>query len=210
MKIFDITLPITKTLVVWPGEKGLRVTTVRAFPKDPVHVSDLAIGAHTGTHLDAPMHFLPKGKPLEKVPLDNLVGLCRVLKLPVKSYQSKVVEFRDLKPFKIKKGERLIFNLGNGARLLKKEFDQDYVAIGNDAARFLAAQKTKLVGVDYLSVERRGNPGHPVHVSLLSAGTAIVEGLNLQGVKPGTYTLVCLPLSMVGVEASPVRAILLA
>ncbi len=209
MKIIDISLPITESLVVWPGEQGLRVTTVRAFPQDPVHVSDLAIGAHTGTHVDAPMHFLPNGKPLEKVPLDNLVGPCRVLNVQEGRRKKEEVKLEDLKPFNIKKGERLLFNLGNGARLLKKEFDQNYIAIGNDAARFLAAQKTKLVGVDYLSVERRGNPGHPVHVSLLKAGTAIVEGLNLRNVKPGNYTLVCLPLRMVGVEASPVRAILM-
>lgn len=208
MKIIDLTLPITEALVVWPGEKGLRTTTVRAFSKDQVHVSDLAIGAHTGTHLDAPKHFLPNGKPLESVPLDNLVGPCRVLKLEMG--KRKDVRLEDLRRFNIKRGERLLFNLGNSTHLFAKRFHEDYVAIGNEAARFLAAQKIKLIGVDYLSVERRGNPGHPVHVSLLKAGTAIVEGLNLQNVKPGKYTLVCLPLRIVGVEASPVRAILLA
>jgi len=111
--------------------------------------------------------------------------------------------------FNIQRGERLLFNLGNGKHLFAKKFYQDYVAIGNEAAKFLAAKGTKFIGVDYLSVERRGNPGHPVHVNLLKASVAIVEGVNLQHVKPGKYTLVCLPLRIMGVEASPVRAILL-
>jgi len=207
MPIIDLTVPLTSSLVIWPGEQGLRVRTLRSFPKDSVHVSQISMGAHTGTHLDAPMHFLLKGAPLEKVSLDCLVGRCRVLRLNLGG--RKEVEVEDLKPFKIQPGERLLFNLGNSRHLFARKFYQDYVAMGDQAAKFLAVKKTKLVGVDYLSVERRGNPGHPVHVSLLKAGTAIVEGLNLSGVKPGTYTLVCLPLRMVGVEASPVRAILL-
>ncbi|MFA4872749.1 MAG: cyclase family protein [Patescibacteria group bacterium] len=207
MKIIDVTLPLTSSLVVWPGEQGLRTRPVRTFSKDGVRVSNLSFGAHTGTHLDAPAHFLSSGKPLETIPLDNLVGPCRVLRLNIG--KRKEVEVKDLARFHIKRGERLLFNLGNGKHLLTKRFYQDYGAIGNDAAKFLAAKKIKLVGVDYLSVERRGNPGHPVHKSLLRAGVAIVEGVNLTGVKPGKYTLVCLPLKIIGIEASPVRAILL-
>lgn len=207
MSIIDITLPITKSLVAWPGEQGLRVHEGKTFAKHGVRVSDLSIGAHTGTHIDAPKHFLRNGKPLESIPLDNLVGPCRVLKLHMGKW--KEVGVKDLKHFNIKRGERLLFNLGNGKHLFAKKFYQDYVAIGNEAAKFLADKKTKLVGVDYLSVERRGNPGHPVHVNLLRAGVAIVEGVNLQHVKPGRYAFVCLPLRIMGVEASPVRAILI-
>lgn len=207
MNIIDISLPITRSLVVWPGEEGLRVVTVRSFPRDPIHISDITMGAHTGTHLDAPKHFLKNGKPLESVPLDNLVGPCRVLKLYMG--KRKEVEVKDLKRYRIKHGERLLFNLGNGRHLFAKKFYQDYAAIGTEAAKYLVDKKTKLIGVDYLSVERRGNPGHPVHVNLLKADMAIVEGINLQSVKPGKYTLVCLPMRIMGIEASPVRAVLL-
>ena len=207
MKIIDLSLPLTPRLVVWPGEQGLRVRTVRRFPQDGVHVSHLSFGAHTGTHLDAPKHFLAKGKPLESIALDKLVGPCRVLKLNMG--KRKEVEMQDIKRFNIQRGERLLFNLGNGKHLFAKKFYQDYVAIGNEAAKFLAAKGTKFIGVDYLSVERRGNPGHPVHVNLLKASVAIVEGVNIQTVMPGKYTLVCLPLRIMGAEASPVRAILL-
>ncbi len=180
---------------------------VRTFANDGVRVSNLSFGAHTGTHLDAPRHFLSSGKPLELIQLSSLVGPCRVLRLNLG--KRKEVEVRDLKSYKIQRGERLLFNLGNSKHLFAKKFYENYVAIGNEAAKFLAAKKTKLVGVDYLSVERRGNPGHPVHKSLLRAGVAIIEGVNLQNVKPGKYTLVCLPLKIIGIEASPVRAILL-
>ncbi|MEW6610714.1 MAG: cyclase family protein [Patescibacteria group bacterium] len=207
MKIIDITLPLTSSLVVWPGEQGLRVRPVRTMARDRVRVSHLSFGAHTGTHLDAPRHFLAKGAPLESVALNNLVGPCRVLKLNMG--KRKEVEVKDLERFKIQRGERLLFDLGNGKHLLGKKFYQNYVAIGSDVAKLLASKKIKFVGVDYLSVERRGNPGHPVHKTLLRAGVAIIEGVNLAGVKPGTYTLVCLPLKIIGIEASPVRAILL-
>ena len=207
MKIIDITLSLTSSLVVWPGEQGLRTKALRTYARDGVRVTNLSLGAHTGTHLDAPKHFLGKGTSLESVPLDYLIGPCRVLKVDLKG--RKEVSMNDVKPFHITRGERLLFNLGNGKHLLTKKFYQKYGAIGNEVAAFLAAKKTKLVGVDYLSVERRGNPGHPVHKSLLRAGVAIAEGVNLMGVKPGKYTLVCLPLRIIGIEASPVRAVLL-
>ncbi len=192
-------------MVVWPGDPGVSLDLVSSLERgDPANVSRLGMGTHTGTHVDAPRHFLSGGGDAASLPLEVLVGEATVLDLTA---VEKAVEPEHL-------GSPL------PARLLLKtrnsnfwgranSFRRDFVAVGEAAARHLVKEGVRLVGVDYLSVEAIGSSDYPTHHALLEAGVVILEGLNLAEVIPGRYRLVCLPLPLVGADGAPARTVLL-
>ena len=208
MKIYDVSLPISPDLPVWPGDPAVvleQVSSMDAGAHD--NVSRLACGVHTGTHVDAPHHFLNDHKTAESLSLDILVGPARVVQIPE---DVKVVNAQVFESAAILSGtERLLLKTSN-SRLWERremEFFTGFVGISSDGADWLVQHNVKLIGIDYLSVA----PYHqsvPTHRTLLGAGMIIVEGLDLSGVQPGKYDLCCLPLKLVGSDGAPARVIL--
>ena len=205
-RLLDISVPIRTGMVHWPGDAGIRVEKVRDMAQGAVcNVSSLAMGAHTGTHMDAPLHFLRNGKSLDTLPLEATIGPARVIE--IKDRES--IKAEELQPHKIKSGERILFKTLNSKKSWKTDaFDEDFVYISQEAARYLAQRRIQTVGIDYLSVGGFKRDGVETHHALLGAGIWIIEGLNLAKVKPGRYELICLPLKVMGIEGAPARAVL--
>lgn len=201
-KIIDVSWPLEPGIAVYPGNPELRITP--QMGKTSVH-SQIAIGSHTGTHIDAPRHVFARGKGIDAVSLDMLVGPCRVLDCT----QAKVaVTVADLSSQRIARGERILVKTKN-SRLGHQVFYTAYVYLDGDAAEWLAARRIKLFGIDYLSVKQRGSTDNRPHTALLGRGIPIVEGLDLKNVKPGRYQLVALPLKFVGLDGAPARVVLI-
>jgi len=208
MKIHDVTLSISPKIPVWPGDPAVvleQVSSMDAGAHD--NVSRLACGVHTGTHVDAPHHFMNDHRTVESLSLDVLVGPARVVQIPE---EVKVVTAEILEKAGIPEGiERLLLKTSN-SNIWKQEemkFDTGFVGISADGADWLVKRAVKLIGIDYLSVA----PYHqsiPTHQTLLGVGMIIIEGMDLSEIKPGTYTLYCLPLKLVGSDGAPARAIL--
>lgn len=206
MRIHDVTLPLSERLPTWPGDPHFsRHLASSIAGGDPANVSRLDFGAHTGTHVDAPVHFLPGGGGVETIPLEALVGPCLVVEADPPGH--------DLRPQDLPPGDatRILFKTRNSSHWARGdgEFDTEFVAVGPELARALVERQIRLVGVDYLSVESfHAAPDHPVHHALLEARMAVVEGLDLSQVEPGPYQLYCLPARIVGSDGAPARVLL--
>jgi len=172
---------------------------------DVANVSKLSMGAHTGTHMDAPLHFFRTGKGIDTMPLTATIGRARVIEIR----DPESIKPEELGSYQLQRGERILFRTRNSARCWQtNDFVEDFVYISQEAARYLAVQEVQTVGVDYLSVGGFFKDGVETHHALLEAGIWIIEGLNLSNVVPGTYELVCLPLRIEGSDGAPSRAIL--
>ncbi len=202
----DVTVPVRMGMVVWPGDPPVRIADFKAIRRgDSSNVSILSLSAHTGTHMDAPLHFLEAREGLDKMPLDAVIGPARVI--GVRDRES--IKVPELRAAGIRRGERILFKTwGSAARWSKPGFIRDYVYIAADAARFLAARGVRTVGVDYLSVGGYRKDSQETHQALLSAGIWIIEGLDLSRVAPGRYDLICLPLRIFDADGAPARAVL--
>ena len=206
-EIIDITVPLTTEMPIWPGCKGIRITPVMRLDEgDSSNVSRLDCNLHTGTHVDAPRHFLQNGTTVEQLPLDALVGRSYVAYLP----DAGDITPRNLMDLNLPSGiERLLLRTRNSELWAAgtTEFRKDFVALTHEAAQWIVDSKIRLIGVDYLSVQRYSDDSK-THQILLGADTVLLEGLDLSKVQKGFYELICLPLRLVGAEASPARAIL--
>jgi len=203
-RLIDISLPLRPGMVVWPGDPGMVVERQADMAQGhPLNLTRLCLGSHTGTHLDAPLHFIADGASLDQVPLATLVGPARVVAVAGDSILPEHVA-------PLAGVERVLFRTRNSDRWAQATaFQEDYVYLSRPAAQRLVELGVQLVGIDYLSVDRcRG--GGATHRTLLGAGVVALEGLDLSGVDPGDYQLICLPLRLLGVEGSPVRAVLVA
>ncbi|MBM3465076.1 MAG: cyclase family protein [Armatimonadetes bacterium] len=201
----DVTVPVRDHMVVWPGDPDVIVETVATVEQDGVMVSRLALGSHTGTHIDAPLHFLAGTRSVDCLDAEKLIGPCRVLDL---ARAGRRIRRADLEAHAPAPGERLLFKTENKDALRRGDFDQTYAALDLEAAEFLAEIGVALVGIDHLSIEGFGSDGHPVHKALLAREVVILEGLDLVDVPPGAYDLVALPLRLQGLDGSPARAML--
>lgn len=200
--IIDISWPLALGVAVYPGNPELRISL--KLGKTSVH-SEISIGSHTGTHIDAPRHVFGRGKGIDTVSLGALIGPCRVLDC---AKSKRAITVADLQPHRILRGERILVKTNN-SRLGHKVFYTEYIYLDGDAADWLAARRIKLFGIDYLSVKQRGSVDNRPHTALLGKNIPIIEGLNLQKVKPGKYQLVALPLKFVGLDGSPARVVLI-
>jgi arylformamidase len=202
----DISVCVRTGMAHWPGDIDVSVARVSSMAEGaPCNLTQLHMSAHTGTHMDAPLHFVDGAISIDQMPLAATVGVARVIELDV----AEVIGRADLKPFGIEAGERLIIKTPNSARCWETdEFIKDFVYISGDAAKYLVERKIRSVGVDYLSVAGFYKDTIETHVALLKAGIWIMEGLNLRHVAPGSYDLVCLPLKLIGADGAPARAIL--
>ncbi len=208
MMIHDVSVPISPATPVWPGDPAVvleKISSMDAGAHD--NVSRLACGVHTGTHVDAPHHFLNDHRTVELLSLNVLTGPAQVVEIPM---DVKVINAQVLEDARLPAGlERLLLKTSNSQLWERggEPFFTGFVGISADGADWLVRSGVKLVGIDYLSVA----PYHesiPTHRALLSAGVIIVEGLDLSAVKPGGYGLYCLPLKLVGSDGAPARVIL--
>jgi arylformamidase len=208
--IRDISLGIHPKMLTWPSDPGVSIAPAsRISAGKSANVSELHCGTHTGTHIDPPLHFIEGAPSVDRLPLDALVGPAVVADLTAVEHDIGADELESLN---LAPGlERLLFHTRNSEHWREEspEFTEDYVAVTAGGARWLVDHGVRLVGIDYLSVEHRGSTGHPTHLTLLGAGVVIVEGLNLDGVPAGDYTLLCLPLKLVDGDGGPARALLL-
>ncbi len=202
----DISRPLVSGMVVWPGDPPVRVERIAAiFDGAAYNLSAISMCLHTGTHVDAPLHFLDGGASVAEMPLDALVGPARVVGIR----DPKAIRARELEPLRLRRGERVLFRTRASAqRWRATEFRQDYVYVAPDAATLLVERGVRAVGIDYLSIGAPGGEGEQVHRTLLGAGIWIIEGLDLSAAPPGKYELVCLPLRVPGADGAPARAML--
>lgn len=208
MRIYDVTLTISPDLVVWPGDPKIVLERVQKIEEGgKANVTRLAFSAHTGTHVDAPFHFLPDGDTVESLPLKLLTGRAYVVHIPDADLITReVIENAGIPP----RTRRVLFKTRNSDHWAKghEKFNTNYVALAPDAAGILIQRGVKLVGVDYLSVAPYEDTT-PTHQVLLKAGVVIVEGLDLSEVEAGRYTFYCLPLKIAGSDGAPARALLI-
>ncbi len=209
MAIYDISVPISNALVVWPGSPTVRIrNTSHVDNGDMATVSELIMSSHTGTHLDAPKHFIAGGATVDTLDLDVLVGWARVVQVDdsVNDITAEVLENLKIPVDTM----RLLIKTRNSNLWAQGHttFDEQYVGVSEDGARWLVERGVRLIGVDYLSVSPFADPV-PTHIVLLEAGVIPVEGLNLTDVPPGMYQLVCLPMKLQDGDGAPCRAILI-
>ena len=208
-RIIDVSLGIGPDLPTWPGDPGVEIVPFSRLARgDPANVSELRLGSHTGTHVDPPVHFIDGEASIDALPLETLVGPAVVADLR----GAEAIGPAELDALDLPAGlERLLCRTDNSDLWSKAagEFPENYVAVTPEGARWIVERSLRLVGVDFLSVERDGPPDFPVHRTLLAAGVIVVEGLDLSSVDPGPYTLVCAPLKVVGGDGAPARALLI-
>jgi len=202
----DVSVPLRKGMVRWPGDPPFELERVYDMARgDRSNLSRIALSAHSGTHVDAPLHFLDGGAGICDMPLDVAVGRARVIEIS----DPDSIKAAELRRHGIRRGERLLFKTRNSPRVWRTDsFIEDFVFISPGAARFLTRRGVALVGIDYLSVGGYRRGGRETHLALLQAGVWIVEGLDLSEVPPGRYDLICLPLRIDGAEGAPARVIL--
>lgn len=206
MAIIDITIPIREGMPVWPGDPLPRLRFHKSFAAgDRNNVTEASLGLHTGTHLDAPMHFLPGEGGIETLPLDVLVGPARVIEIE----DAEKVTAEALRAHDLAGAERFLIRTRNSAaRWWEKPFDPGFCHMTKEAAEALLEAGMRLLGVDCLSVDGKGAPGSPVHNLLMPKGVILLEGLDLSRAPAGDYELTALPALFEGRDGAPTRAIL--
>jgi len=209
MTTYDVTLPISPCLPVWPGDVAPALEIAASISSgDPYNSTLIRMGSHTGTHVDAPSHFLAKGATVDQLPLEVLVGEAWVAELPV---VAPLVTRGVLESAGIPRGtRRLLLKTANSDLWARSpcSFTPDYVALGPDAAEWIADRGIELLGIDYLSVDPPPSTDFTAHRILLNRGVVVVEGLDLRWIPQGRYKLCCLPLRIVGAEGAPARVVL--
>lgn len=197
----DISVPIRPGMVHYPGDPGVALRHEKHLDRgDPATVSLLELGVHTGTHVDAPVHFLRGAGGIDDIVLDDLIGPARVIEFPA----TAIITAQDLARAEIAHGERILLRTRNSAHWTSDAFVEDYTHIDTNAARLLAERRVRMIGIDYLSIGG-GEDGPDVHRILLSAGVVIVEGLDLSCVAAGHYDVVCMPIKIAGCDGAPAR-----
>ncbi len=202
----DISVPLRSGMVHWPDNPPVRIERMLDMEcGDAANVSTISLGSHTGTHMDAPIHFVPGGEGMDRMPLDATVGRARVIEIR----DSVSIKPDELDPHGIGRGERVLFKTQNSSRRWwAEDFVEDFVYVSQEAARYLVDRGVRTVGVDYLSVGGFWKDGVETHQALLGARIWVIEGLYLSGVEPGEYELICLPLKVEDGDGAPARAIL--
>lgn len=206
MKIHDVSVALHSGLAVYPGDPSIDLGLVQSVARgDPANVSLLRLGTHSGTHVDAPTHLFAGARGVDDLPLETLIGSARVVEVG----PGPVIGPDDLRAAVPPAAERVLLKTGSSRLWRRPGFQRDYAYLSAEAARWLAGSGVRLVGIDYLSVERPDAERLEVHEVLLRAGVVVLEGLDLDGVAPGGYTLVCLPLKLRGADGAPARAVLI-
>jgi arylformamidase len=201
----DISVPLHSGMVHWPTDQEVRLERKLAIDRgDPMNLTAASMSMHTGTHMDAPLHFLAGTPGIDRMPPDAILGGARVLEFP----EAKAIGAAELEPYAVDTGERILLKTSNSGRCWQTdEFVADFVSVTPDGARYLAERGIRAVGIDYISIGAEGEDGDKTHRVLMAAGVWIIEGLNLSAVEPGEYDLICLPLKVLDGDGAPARAI---
>ncbi|MBE0428844.1 MAG: cyclase family protein [Thermoleophilia bacterium] len=207
MQIIDISVPIYTGMVFYPGDTGAVVEPVRRIAEGAdSNISELRLGSHTGTHVDAPHHFENNRETVDRIPLEVLVGPARVVDL---TGVEALISRENLIAAGADGAERLLMKTTNSGLWARPEFASDFVALAGDGADYLIQQGVKLVGIDYLSIEQFKPEEYYVHHALLGSGITVLEGTDLSEIEPGDYDLACLPLKVLDADGAPARAVLI-
>jgi arylformamidase len=207
MRLVDISVPIRAAMTVYRGNPSVRIRPAMTLRKNGVNLSELCLGSHTGTHVDAPSHFIKGGKGIDRVDLDRFIGPAWVADLGrVKGGIGAV----DLAKARIPRGSRRVLLRTSNSRWWHpaRPFRTDFVYLAADGADWLIERGAALVGIDYLSIEGYAVPGAPTHKRLLGAGIPILEGLDLFKVRPGRWQMAAFPLRIRDGDAGLTRAVL--
>jgi arylformamidase len=203
-RIHDITVPIAPGLLVYPGDPPLEIEELQRAGDAPYGLTRLSLSSHTGTHVDAPSHFVAGGMTVDALPLEILMGKARVVEITARErVERSVLEALDLRD-----DLRVLLKTRMSGQMLKPGYQEDHLYLTVDGAHYLAQAGIKLVGFDYLSIDRFGSADFPAHQALLGTGVVVVEGLDLSEVEPGEYEMACLPLRLGGGDAAPARVVL--
>tara|TARA_B110000285_G_scaffold227359_1_gene288559 strand:- start:1038 stop:1676 length:639 start_codon:yes stop_codon:yes gene_type:complete len=207
-RFIDISVELSDHLPTWPGSHGISISPLQVIDDfNPANVSRLDIDVHSGTHIDAPLHFVKNGKSTNEIDLDRLIGDCFVAEMPS---HITTIKFEDLEMIGIPDGtKRLLLKTCNSGNNLwdNNEFNEDFCALDKGAANWVVNNGIDLIGIDYCSIQKF-NDSVESHQILLNQEVLILEGLDLRNVISGRYNLICLPISVKGIEGVPVRAIL--
>ncbi len=208
MKIYDITVPISETVPIYAGDPTVSLAAAKSIANgDSANVSQISFGVHTGTHVDAPNHFIDGTKRVHELDPEKLVGPCRVIEVPETVVAIEPEHVGDIDGIC-----RVLFKTRNSAFWSEPEggFRKDFTYITPETARMLVDNGVVLVGIDYLSIEKSGSPGHPVHITLLENEVVILEGVDLREVPAGDYGVICMPLKYIGAggDGAPARTFL--
>jgi arylformamidase len=207
MKFYDITVPFSTELPVYPGDPAVQISQVASLAAgDICTVSHLSFGSHTGTHVDPPAHFVAGTATLDQLPLEVLIGLARVVDVG----EINAIDVAAIEKAKLTGVERVLFKTRN-SRLWQQgthEFDRDFVYLETNAAERLVEMGVRLVGIDYLSIEKFNFDQPTTHYTLLGNNVVVVEGLDLSEVEAGDYELICLPMKIKNGDGGPARVIL--
>jgi arylformamidase len=202
--IHDITIPVSPALPVFPGDPPVRIEPVTRIAKgDSANVSHISMSSHCGSHIDVSLHYNDHGVSVDHLPLTLLMGDALVADLRGHTE----IDAKALARLPLGGVERLLLRTDNSLLWDREGFYEEYAHLTRDGAAFLVEKKIRLVGIDYLSIERFDGDGE-VHRLLLGNGTVVLEGLNLDGIEGGEYELICLPLKIKGGDGAPVRAVL--
>ena len=208
-KIYDITVAVSAATPIYRGDPGVEITSFKAIAAgSSANVSHIALGVHTATHVDAPNHFIDGARRVHELDPQKLVGPCRVIPVP-----DDVVGIEPEHVGDIDGVTRVIFKTRNSEFWSTPElgFRTDFTYLTPATAQLLVDKGVVLVGIDYLSIEKSGSPGHPVHITLLEKEVVILEGVDLREIPPGDYELICMPLKYIGAtgDGSPARTMLI-
>jgi arylformamidase len=210
MRIYDVSVPISSTMPTYPGDPGVEFEQWAALEKgDAANVTMLHFGAHTGTHVDAPAHFIAGTPQIKSLPLEILIGRARVIEIP---NDVLAIEASHIMTAKLDGATRVLFKTRNSDfwSSADKSFRRDFTYLAPDAAQALCEMGVRLVGIDYLSVEKFGSKDFRTHITLLERGVVIIEGLDLSEVSAGDYELICMPLKLADGtgDGAPARVVL--
>jgi arylformamidase len=205
-RYWDVSIALKDGMVCWPGDEAPSIKQVTFMEQgDMCNVTKLHMSAHTATHMDAPRHFINSGVGIDQTPLDAMIGSARVVEIA----DPKAIGRAELELLQPKRGERLLFKTRNSRDAWgKPDFDKDFVYIADEGAQYLVECGVRTVGVDYLSIGGFYHDTVETHVTILGAGIAVIEGLDLSAVEAGEYELICLPLKIAGADGAPARVVL--
>lgn len=206
-RIIDISVPVYTGMVFYPGDSAVTVAPGNQIANgDVANLSNISLGSHTGTHVDAPHHFVDGENTVDNLDLDAMVGPVRVLDL---TGAGEAITREALVDAGCSGARRVLFKTSNSSLWSQHEFRRDFVYLADDGADYLVEQGVVLAGNDYLSIEHYHSKTHYVHETLLKAGIIILEGVDLTGVEPGDYELACLPLKIRDGDGAPARVVLI-
>jgi|SRR5215216_484033 len=202
----DVSVPVRAGMVHWPGDPEVRLERTKSITDgEEANLTRMDMSAHTGTHMDAPLHFFEDDPGIEALPLDIVLGPARVIGIE----GEEPIDRGHVEELDLRGGERILFRTKNSERpWWDRDFDPGFVHVSVEAAELLGEVGVALVGVDYLSVGGYESDGAETHRALLGAGIWIVEGLDLSEVEPGDYDVICLPVKLVGSDGAPARVLL--